>query len=117
MLLSKAEAIANESGAPNDDAMELVNVIRRRAGLLDKDLDDYKTLSAFNDLVLTERSHEFWCENGQYRADLIRHGKFVSRAQLVKGTTYTADYKVLYPFSLKTISEGKGKFIQNPGYN
>jgi len=117
VLLSKAEAIANESGAPNDDAMELVNIIRRRAGLADKDLDDYKLLSAFNDLVLTERSHEFWCENGQYRADLIRHGKFVSRAQLVKGTTYTADYKVLYPFSLETISEGKGKFIQNPGYN
>lgn len=117
VLLSKAEAIANETGTPNDDAMKLVNVIRRRAGLSDKDLNDYKVLSAFNDLVLTERSHEFWCENGQYRADLIRHGKFVSRAQLVKGTTYTADYKVLYPFSLKTISEGKGKFIQNPGYN
>jgi len=117
VLLSKAEAIANGAGAPNAEAMELVNVIRRRAGLPDKNLSDYSSLTAFKDLILTERSHEFWCENGQYRADLIRHGKFVSRAQEVTGTTYSAEYKELFPFSLTRISEGKGKFIQNPGYN
>jgi len=117
VLLSKAEAIANGAGAPNAEAMELVNVIRRRAGLPDKNLSDYSSLTAFNNLILTERSHEFWCENGQYRADLIRHGKFVSRAQEVTGTTYSAEYKELFPFSLTRISEGKGKFIQNPGYN
>lgn len=117
VLLSKAEALANSAGAPNAEAMELINVVRRRAGLDDKMLSNYSTLAAFNDLVLTERSHELWCENGQYRADLIRHGKYVSRAQLVKGTTYSSDYKVVYPFSLQAISEGKGKFIQNPGYN
>lgn len=116
VLLSKAEAIANE-GAPNAEAMELVNVIRRRAGLTDKALANYSTLAAFNDLILLERSHEFWCENGQYRADLIRHGKYISRCQEVTQSTYTAPHKVLFPFSLKAVSEGKGKFIQNPGYN
>lgn len=117
VLLSKAEAVANKTGSPSAEVMELVNIVRRRAGLQDKKLADFSTLSAFNDMILTERSHEFWCENGQYRADLIRHGKFVSRAQLVKKSTYAAEYKQLFPFSLKTISEGKGKFIQNPGYN
>ncbi len=115
VLLSKAEAIANLS-APNQEAMDLVNIVRRRAGLGDKSLSNYSTLAAFNDLILLERSHEFWCENGQYRADLIRMGKFVSRTQLVKGSTYTNADKVLFPFSPARIAEGKGKFIQNKGY-
>lgn len=116
VLLSKAEALAN-AGAPTAEAMELVNMIRRRAGLADKELANYSSLAAFNDLILLERSHEFWCENGQYRADLIRHGKFTSRCQEVTQSTFTAPYKVVYPFSLKVVSEGKGLFIQNPGYN
>ena len=116
VLLSKAEAIAN-MGAPNTEAIELVNVVRRRAGLDDIKLSNYSSLNAFNDMILTERSHEYWCENGQYRADLIRHGKLVSRCKQLTGSTYANDYKVVFPFSLKTVSEGKGKFIQNPGYN
>ncbi|KAA3436300.1 RagB/SusD family nutrient uptake outer membrane protein [Rufibacter hautae] len=116
VLLSKAEGLANAAGAPTAEAMELVNIIRRRAELQDKNLADYNSLAAFNDLILTERSHEYWCENGQYRSDLIRHGKFVERAREVKGSTYTDENKVLYPFSLRAVSEGKGKFIQNPGY-
>ncbi len=116
VLLSKAEAIANLSG-PTEEAMELVNVVRRRAGLQDKSIANYGSLSAFNDLILTERSHEYWCENGQYRADLIRHGKFVSRCIELTHSPYADANKVLFPFSLKTVSEGKGLFIQNPGYN
>ncbi|HEX7411314.1 MAG TPA: RagB/SusD family nutrient uptake outer membrane protein [Bacteroidales bacterium] len=116
VLLSKAEAIAN-MGAPDAEAMELVNVIRRRAGLQDKDLSDYSSLDAFNDMILTERSHEYWCENGQYRADLIRHGKFVSRCIELTQSPYANDSKIVFPFSLSKISEGKGLFIQNPGYN
>lgn len=116
VLLSKAEAIANSNG-PNQEAMDLVNLIRRRAGLDDKMLTDYSSLPAFNDLILLERSHEYWCENAQYRSDLIRHGKYVSRAQEVEQSSFTAEHKKLFPFSLERISEGKGKFIQNPGYN
>ncbi len=116
VLLSKAEAIAN-SGTPNQEAMDLVNRVRARAGIPDKRLADYSSLAAFNDLVLFERSHEFWCENGQYRADLIRHGKFISRCQEVTQSIYTNPSKVVFPFSLTAVSEGKGKFIQNPGYN
>lgn len=116
VLLSKAEALAN-MGTPTAEAMELVNVVRRRAGLNDKQLSDYSSLPAFNDLILLERSHEFWCENGQYRADLIRHGKFVSHCQAVTQSVYTNGFKELFPFSLNAVSEGKGQFLQNPGYN
>ncbi|MBK0383647.1 RagB/SusD family nutrient uptake outer membrane protein [Pedobacter sp. SD-b] len=117
VLLSKAEAIANLAGAGTQPALDLVNQIRERAGLADKQLANYTSLADFNDLILLERSHEFWCENGQYRADLIRMGKFVSRCKLVENSVYTNDSKKLYPFSLTAVSEGKGKFIQNPGYN
>ncbi|OOQ59533.1 RagB/SusD family nutrient uptake outer membrane protein [Mucilaginibacter pedocola] len=116
VLLSKAEAIANISG-PNQEAMDLITRVRTRAGLTAKPLASYASLAQFNDLILLERSHEFWCENGQYRADLIRMGKFVSRTQEVKNSTYTGPNKVVYPFSQARIAEGKGKFIQNPGYN
>ncbi len=116
VLLSKAEAIANGAGTPTAEAMQLVNTVRKRAGLTDKLLANYNSLALFNDLVLLERSHEFWCENGQYRADLIRNGKFISRCQEVHASTYTGPNKVVYPFSLKAVAEGKGKFIQNPGY-
>lgn len=116
VLLSKAEAIANISG-PTQEAMDLVTKVRVRAGLAAKPLASYSSLAQFNDLLLLERSHEFWCENGQYRADLIRMGKFVSRTQEVKHSIYTGPNKVVYPFSQARVAEGKGKFIQNPGYN
>ncbi|OJU54722.1 MAG: hypothetical protein BGN96_16505, partial [Bacteroidales bacterium 45-6] len=54
VLLSKAEAIAN-TGSPTEEAMELVNIVRRRAGLEDKKLADYASPEAFNDLILLER--------------------------------------------------------------
>lgn len=117
VLLSKAEALANASGSPSQAAMDLVNEVRNRAGLGDLELGNYNNLSRFNDMILTERSHEFWCENGQYRADLIRHDKFVSRNQEVRQSIHTAPYKQVFPFSPQTVAEGKGKFIQNPGYN
>ena len=69
-------------------------------------------------MILLERSHEYWCENGQYRADLIRHGKYTEYANALNGVaSQSADYKALFPFSLARISEGKGAFKQNPGYN
>lgn len=117
VLLSKAEALANGGGSPTQEAIDLINEVRNRAGLGNVQLSNYPDLAAFNDMLLTERSHEFWCENGQYRADLIRHDKFVSRALEVRQTPYTSPDKQLFPFSRAMVSEGKGLFIQNPGYN
>ena len=118
VILSKAEAIANKNNTPNQEAIDLVNQIRERAGLDPILLANYSDIDSFNDMILLERSHEYWCENGQYRSDLIRHGKFVEHSKDLNGSaSQAADYKELYPFSLDRISEGKGAFIQNPGYN
>jgi hypothetical protein len=118
VLLSKAEAIANKSGTPTQAAIDLVNVVRARAKITPVTLVNNSTLSKFNDMILLERSHEYWCENGQYRSDLIRHGKYTEHCNNLNGAaSQSAPYKALFPFSLARITEGKGKFIQNPGYN
>ncbi|MEO8533927.1 MAG: RagB/SusD family nutrient uptake outer membrane protein [Flavobacterium sp.] len=118
VLLSKAEALANKTGTPTQEAIDLINIVRRRAKISDAQLSTYATLAKFNELILLERSHEYWCENGQYRSDLIRHGKYTEHALQLNGSaSQSAPYKALMPFSLERISEGKGKFIQNPGYN
>lgn len=118
VLLSKAEAIANKLGAPTQEAIDLVNIVRDRAGLDDILLTDYADIDSFNTMILLERSHEYWCENGQYRSDLIRHGKFSEyNLELTGSASETASHKVVYPFSLERISEGKGEFLQNTGYN
>jgi hypothetical protein len=117
VLLSKAEAIANINGAPTQEAMDLVNQIRNRANLDDLLLADYAGLDKFIDMLLMERGHEFWCENGEYRADLIRYNKLTDRVKLIAGDQFVDEYKILFPFSLDNIIEGKGAFVQNPGYN
>jgi len=117
VLLSKAEAIANINGAPTQEAMDLVNQIRNRANLDDLLLADYASLDKFIDMLLMERGHEFWCENGEYRADLIRYNKLTERIKLIAGDQFVDEHKILFPFSLDNIIEGKGAFVQNPGYN
>ena len=118
VLLSKAEALVNKTGSPTQEAIDLVNIVRRRAQISEILLANYSTLNLFNDMILLERSHEYWCENGQYRADLIRHGKYTEKCDELNGDASQSEpYKALFPFSLERISEGKGKFIQNPGYN
>lgn len=118
VLLSKAEALANKTGTPTQEAIDLVNVVRARAKISPVTLANNSTLSKFNDMILLERSHEYWCENGQYRSDLIRHGKYTEHCNTLNGAaSQSAPYKALFPFSLARITEGKGKFIQNPGYN
>tara|TARA_R110002111_G_scaffold2_1_gene4 strand:- start:910 stop:2379 length:1470 start_codon:yes stop_codon:yes gene_type:complete len=118
VLLSKAEAIANETLIPTQESIDLINIVRNRAGLDDILLTNFADIDTFNTMILLERSHEYWCENGQYRADLIRHGKYTEYANALNGVaSQSADYKALFPFSLARISEGKGAFKQNPGYN
>ncbi|MEP1490189.1 MAG: RagB/SusD family nutrient uptake outer membrane protein [Algibacter sp.] len=118
VLLSKAEALANKTGAPSQEAIDLINIVRERAQIAPVLLADYADIDTFNTLILLERSHEYWCENGQYRSDLIRHGKYSEQNIELNGVaSETADHKVVFPFSLDRIAEGKGQFIQNSGYN
>lgn len=119
VLLSLAEAIVMKPGGGiNAEALELMNQVRRRAKLGDKKLTDFPSTESFTDQLLTERSHEFWCESGQYRADLIRFDKLYDRVMLLNNNVapYASKYKYLYPLPLSVIVDGKGKVKQNPGY-
>ena len=106
------------SGTVNAEALELMNQVRRRAGLNNKLLSDFPTNESFIDQLLTERSHEFWCESGQYRADLIRFDKLYDRVMMLNSNVapYASKYKYLYPLPLSVIVDGKGQVKQNPGY-
>lgn len=119
VLLSLAEALVMKPGSGSgemQEALGYMNQVRNRAGLKDLSMNEVGTPEKFIDQLLTERSHEFWCENGQYRADLIRHDKFIERAVEVSQTPYATKYKELYPLPLSVIIDGKGEVKQNPGY-
>ncbi|MDR3217493.1 MAG: RagB/SusD family nutrient uptake outer membrane protein [Dysgonamonadaceae bacterium] len=120
VLLSLAEAIVMKSGGNlTQEAVDLMNQVRARAKLNGKTLADFPTKEAFINQLLTERSHEFWCENGQYRADLIRFDKLYDRIMELNNSQapYAAKYKYVYPLPLSVIVDGKGMVKQNPGYN
>lgn len=117
--LSLAEALYMKNGstaADKEKARSLINTIRNRAGLAELPASAIDAQNKFVECLLKERSHEFWCENGQYRADLIRFDKFVSHAETVKGTSYANKNKELYPLPLSAITDGKGLVLNNPGY-
>jgi len=119
VLLSLAEAIVMKpSGGVNSEAVDLMNLVRNRAGLNNKSVSDFPTTESFIDQLLTERSHEFWCESGQYRADLIRFDKLYDRVLMLNSglAPYASKYKYLYPLPLSVIVDGKGQVKQNPGY-
>ena len=119
VYLSLAEALymkPNATAADKSEALGYINQIRHRAGIGNLAETDIDTEDKFVDVILTERSHELWCENGQYRADLIRLNKFVEHAVKYKGTTYANKTKELYPLPLSAINDGKGLVVQNPGY-
>lgn len=119
VYLSLAEALymkPNATDADKNEALGYINRIRQRAGIADISYADIDTEEKFVDVILMERSHELWCENGQYRADLIRLDKFVEHAREYKGTAYANSDKELYPLPLSAINDGKGLVVQNPGY-
>ena len=119
VYLSLAEALSQKTGAPGAalaKAVSLINVIRQRAGLDKLSASNLNTPEKVLDALLTERWHEFWCENGQFRSDLIRHHKLVQWVKKINNSPYAEEYKELYPLPLSAIIDGKGAVKQNAGY-
>lgn len=107
-LLAKAECLYLKPSATDADkrnALALINRIRTRAGLKGLAFEDIDTKDEFIDHLVLERKHEFWCENGQVRADVIRLGRWGG-----------PDYTQLYPLPEAVIVDGQGKVAQNPGF-
>ncbi len=111
ILLSKAEAL-NELNGPTQEALDLIDQVRNRAGLEDLQLSDYDAKDKLRDHILDERGWEFYSERKR-RQDLIRHGKFVESA-ISRGVN-ADDYRVKFPIPQSEI-DANPNLIQNDGY-
>lgn len=78
VLLLYAEALNELNKAPNDDAYEAVNQVRRRAGL--SNLPSGLSYQTFQQAVRNERSHEL-CFEGHRKQDLVRWGIYYDAIQ------------------------------------
>lgn len=110
-----SEAIVRKGNTVTQEAVDLLNMVRKRAGITEYKLSDITNVQDFMDKVLLNRGQELWFE-GARRTDLIRHGKYIEFAKKYKGSITAKDYMTLMPLPQKAINEGQGKIIQNPGY-
>lgn len=115
VLLTLAEAL-NELNGPNQESIDLINQLRARAFPNDPSkliaLGDFSTKEALRDRILQERGWELYAE-GYRREDLIRHGKFIQKAQ-ERGLP-AQPFHVLYPIHQSEIDRNPN-LVQNPGY-
>ncbi|MEZ5044523.1 MAG: RagB/SusD family nutrient uptake outer membrane protein [Saprospiraceae bacterium] len=111
ILLSKAEAL-NELNGPNQQSVDLLNMIRTRASVPLYSLADFSTKEAFRDKILAERSWEFAFE-GKKRQDQIRHGVMISLAK-ARGKN-AQPFHVLFPIPQSEMDANRN-MTQNPGY-
>lgn len=120
VLLTLAEAL-NETGAPNAEAYEALNKVRRRA--FGKPLNtpdvavDYANLtqSAFREAIYEERKKEF-VQEGQRWFDLVRWGRLVSEIKKVPAKSGVSDRNILYPIPQSERNINPEGLPQNPGY-
>lgn len=112
ILLSRAEAL-NELNGPTQEALDLIQMVRTRAGLTTPlALADF-TKEKLRDRILDERGWEFFGEKLR-RQDLLRHGKFISNAQ-ARGVKIADDHHKLFPIPQTEIN-ANSLCEQNPGY-
>lgn len=104
VLLTKAEALLR-SGGSEATAMELVNMVRNRAGL--QDLSGSLAMMEIYD----ERGRELAWE-GHRRQDMIRFGTFTAARAFKAASSDT--YK-LFPIPAEAITNNP-TLVQNPGY-
>lgn len=112
ILLSRAEAM-NEVSGPTQPALDLINLVRTRAGIADLTLADATSKEVLRDFILRERAWEFYSE-GKRREDLLRHNKFISMAK-ARGITAAADKHKLFPIP-QTEIDANTACRQNDGY-
>jgi hypothetical protein len=119
VLTLLSEAIVRKSNTVTQEAVNLLNQIRTRAGLPQYAISDFASPRDFLDKLLMERAHELYAE-GTRRQDIIRDGSYVERmkrkcAILGEPTLVNENY-LRIPLPQEVIDEGKGIIKQNPGY-
>ncbi|MDR2774921.1 MAG: RagB/SusD family nutrient uptake outer membrane protein [Tannerella sp.] len=143
LYLMKAEAL-NEYGGPSQEVYDLLNKIRRRAGIpnvenvwsdatLAKSVNKHRTQEGLRDIILQERGVEFAFEGSRFW-DMHRHKRAVREFSVpVSGwkhdgtaaTTFfvleakqTRKFSIrdcLWPIDLEELNTN-GNLIQNPGW-
>lgn len=119
VLLMKAEASANASGAPTADSYAAINEVRDRAGL--EDLATGMDLATFIDAVLQERAWELAGEDCLRWHDLVRYerlGDAVATKRSQSQTRFVEDTHKLFPIPQVVIDGNPliNQENQNPGY-
>lgn len=112
VLLNRSEAL-NELNGPTQEAIDLINQVRSRAGVANYKVSDFVTKEAFRDAILNERGWEFVAE-GLRRMDLIRQGKLISKA-MARGAANAKDFKTIFPIPQSEINSNPN-LKQNSGY-
>ena len=112
LLLMKAEAI-NELSGPTNEAFELIDQVRERAGL--EALDISLNKEAFREAILLERAKEFVFEGHRW-FDLVRTGKLEEKVLLAKPDVIVdMGRHILFPIPQREINVNPN-LVQNPGY-
>jgi tetratricopeptide (TPR) repeat protein len=98
ILLLYAESIIQTNG-PYEDALELINTIRKRAGVLPLQEGDYDSNSLMDHIMWVERPLELMFEGHDIRwEDLTRWGKVKEQYERLASKTYVMSAKVLYEY-------------------
>lgn len=111
ILLSRSEAL-NELNGPNQESVDLLNLVREAAGVSSYQVSDFASTDELNDVILAERGREFHTE-ALRRQDLIRHDVFIQMA-IERGKPAQA-FHVRYPIP-QTEIERNPNLVQNEGY-
>jgi hypothetical protein len=112
ILLARAEAL-NEIGGPTQEALNLIQQVRDRAGLKTPLVLSSFTKESLRDRILQERGWELYGEKMR-RQDLLRQDKFISYAKS-RGIANAQDYRKLFPIPQPEINANP-LCKQNPGY-
>lgn len=113
MYLNRAEALA-AAGGVNQESIDLINALRKRAGLAEWDIANFATPDALITAILNERRKEL-CFEGHRRMDLLRRGQSLRANDPDKKAG--AD-RVILPIPQREIDLSPAlKGHQNPGYN
>ena len=112
ILLTRAEGLVMASGSVTQEAIDLLNRTRNRAGLPDLTMSDLPDQATFIDHLLRERAVEFIRE-AQRRKDLIRHDRYIDNA-IARGKN-AMDFHKKWPIPSSEI-DANPNLEQNPGY-
>ena len=112
ILLIRAEGLVMSSESVPEEAFDLLDQIRNRAGLPQLTEEDLPNKDAFITQLLKERSWEFYSE-GKRRNDLLRHDLLIRNA-IARGKN-AQSHHVRFPIPQSDIDANEN-LIQNDGY-